>query len=60
MFINETLLWNRFKTKKNPNENLDLPIDFENLDRKPKVQDLCQIVVIAKNKSRNLGKKTIG
>jgi hypothetical protein len=31
------VLCNRFKTYKNPNENPDLPMDFKNLRRKPKV-----------------------
>jgi hypothetical protein len=38
---------------KNPHENPDLSMDFINLDCKP-------MFVIAKKKSRTLGKKTIG
>jgi hypothetical protein len=30
----EIVLWNRFKTFKNPDENADLPMDFKNLDEK--------------------------
>jgi hypothetical protein len=29
-----TVLWNRFKTYKNLDENPYLPLDFENLDEK--------------------------
>jgi hypothetical protein len=50
------VLWNRFKTSKYPDENPNLPTDFKNLDRKPKVEEFCQMFVIAKKKSRTLGK----
>ncbi len=30
------VLWNRFKTSNDPDENPDLPMDFKNLDGKPK------------------------
>ncbi len=33
------MLLNSFKTKKNPDENPDLPMDFKNLDDKAKVYD---------------------
>jgi hypothetical protein len=45
-----------FRTNKNP----DLPIDFKNIDRKPKAQDFYAMFVIVKNKSRSLGKNSIG
>jgi hypothetical protein len=32
-----TVFWKRFKIYKNPDENPDLPMDFEILDEKPKV-----------------------
>jgi hypothetical protein len=53
------VLSNRIKTNKNPDENPDLPIDFENLHCKPKVLDFRQMFVISKNKSRTSGKKTM-
>ncbi len=62
MFINKNLIFhsftfiNTFKTNKNPDKNPDLPIDL----KKPLVSDSCQMFVIAKKKSRILGKKTIG
>jgi hypothetical protein len=34
------VLYNIIKTNKNPEKNPDLPMDFENLDEKPKVSRL--------------------
>jgi hypothetical protein len=47
------MFFNTFKRNKNPDENLDLPMDFKVLT------DFCQIFVTARKKSRNLGKKTV-
>ncbi len=33
---------NRTKTDTNPEENPGLPLDFNNLDEKPKVEDFCE------------------
>jgi hypothetical protein len=46
------------QNKKKSDENPDLPMDFKNLDCKPKVLNFCQMFVIAKKKSRILGKKS--
>ncbi len=48
---------NRCKANKKPDKR---PMDFKNLDLKPKIKDFCQMFVIAIKKSRTLGKKTIG
>jgi hypothetical protein len=41
MFIDEIpyfiVLGNNFKTNKNPDENPDFSMDFNNLDREPKI-----------------------
>jgi hypothetical protein len=56
-----TVLWNNFKTNKNPDENPGLPMDFEKiLTANQKSKTFYQMFVIAKKKSRTLGKKTIG
>jgi hypothetical protein len=45
---------------KNPDENPDLPMDFENFDRKSKVYDFCQMFVIAKKKAIDFGTENHG